>query len=323
MRTFRALMALILVGAAAIVHAQSWPAKPVRLILSQPPGSSPDIVARLVSDRMTRGLGQSIVVENRPGGQNVVGAQAAARAPADGYTFFYATTAALVINPYTFKSLPYDPKTDFVPVGMLGQSPFVIAVHPDVPAKSLAELVNHAKANPDRLSMATEGTKTFGGMMADLFVASAGVKIAHVPYSGVAPGIQDTIANRTQVTVQSMAAISAHLRRDALRPLAVTSARRVAVFPNVPTFAESYPGFEYTGWHALMAPKGTPAEAITRMNRELDAAMRDPEIIKRLSDLGVIVDDGGAGPPERLAAFLDAEHARWGRLAKAINIVPE
>src|SRR5512134_1955680 len=159
----RALIALLLVAAASPAAAQSWPARPVRLILSQPPGSSPDILARLVADRLMKVWDKPVVVENRPGGQNVVGALAVLKAPADGYTFYHATAAALVINPYTFKALPYDPKKDFVPVGMIGQSGFVVAANPSTGFNNIGDLVAYAKANPDKLSVATEGPKTFSG----------------------------------------------------------------------------------------------------------------------------------------------------------------
>jgi tripartite-type tricarboxylate transporter receptor subunit TctC len=316
------MLALALALPALPAAAQTWPTKPVKLILSQPPGSSPDIVARLIADRLSKQWGQSVVVENRPGGQNAIGAQAAAKSPPDGYTFYYGTTAALVINAFTFKSLPYDPRRDFVPVGMIGESPFVVAINPDLPAKNLAEFIDYAKANPDRLAMATEGTKTFSGMMADMFAATAGIRMLHVPYSGVTPGIQDTIANRTQLTVQAAAALSTYLKRDALRPIAVTSAKRVPGLEQVPALGETYPGFQYVGWHAVVAPTGTPAEAIERFNRDLDRVLREPETAKRLFDLGIIVQNG-AGTPGQLAAFLRAEEARWGELAKNLRIVPE
>ncbi len=316
------LSALLLATAAGASFAQSWPAKPVRWVLSQPPGSSPDIVARLVAEQLSRRWDKPIVIENRPGGQNVVGALAAAKAPADGYTYYYGTTAALIINAYTFKAPPYDPRKDFVPVGMIGHSPFVVAVNPSLAVNSIGELVAYAKANPDKLSMATEGQKTFSGMMADMLASTAGVKMVHVPYSGVQPGILDTIAGRTQLTVQAVAATMAHLKRGALRPLAVTSAKRVPGLEQVPTLGETYSGFQYTGWHALVAPQGTPAEAIRRFNADLDAVIRDADIGKRLFDLGIIAD-GGAGTPEQVGEFFSAEHARWAKLARDVGVVPE
>lgn len=300
--------------------AETWPARPVRVVLSQPPGSSPDILARLIADRLTKLWDKPVVVENRPGGQNVIGALAVLKAPADGYNFYHATAAALVINPYTFKALPYDPKKDFVPVGMIGQSGFVVAANPATGFNNLGDLVAHAKANPDKLSVATEGPKTFSGMMAAMFGSTAGVKMVAVPYSGVQPGILDTIAGRTQVTFQAVAATMTHLQRGALRPLAVTTEKRLPGLEQVPTIGESYPGFAYSGWQALVAPQGTPPEAINRVSTDLAKVLREPEMVKRLLDLSIVAD---ASTPGELGQFLDAEHARWAKLAKDIGVVPE
>ena len=317
---FRFVLISLLAAVPFAASAQSWPNRPVHLVLSQPPGSSPDIVARLIADRLTKAWDKAVVVENRPGGQNVVGALAVAKAPADGYNFYYATTAALVINAYTFKALPYDPKKDFVPVGMIGQSPFLIAANPALAATNLAELVAYAKANPGKISVATEGPKTFSGMMADMFFSTTGVNMVAVPYSGVQPGILDTVAGRTQLTVQAVAATTVHLQRNALRPIAVTSAKRVPGLEQVPALGETYPGFQYSGWHAIVAPTGTPADVIRRFSADLAAVLRDPDLVKRLFDLGIIAD---AGTPEQLGEFLAAEHVRWAKLAKDIGVVPE
>ena len=315
------LLVAALLSVCGQASAQAWPAKPVRFILSQPAGSSPDIVARLLGDRLTRAWGQAVVVDNRPGGQNVIGAQAAARAPADGYNFYYGTTAALVINSYTLKSMPYDPVKDFVPVGMIGMSPFVIAANPGFPAKTLAELIALAKAESGKISMATEGQKTFGGMIGEMLQVTAGAKFLHVPYSGVGPGIQDTIAGRTQITVQAAAAAMRFVTSGQLRAIAVSGSGRLPELPEVPTIAATYPGFDYVGWHALVAPAGTPREIVQRVNHDMDQVLKDPEIVKRLADLGPITE--GAGTPEALGQFLAAERARWTKLVKDVGIQPE
>jgi tripartite-type tricarboxylate transporter receptor subunit TctC len=314
------LLGLLLAAVPYTASAQSWPARPVHLVLSQPAGSSPDILARLLADRLSKLWDKPVVVENRPGGQNVVGAQAVLKAPADGYTFYHATAAALVINAYTFKALPYDPKKDFVPVGMVGQSGFVVAAHPAAGFNSVADLIAYAKANPDKLSVATEGPKTFSGMMASMFASSAGVKMVAVPYSGVQPGILDTIAGRTQVTFQAVAATRAHLQRGALRPLAVTTAKRLPGLDQVPTLSETFPGFEYSGWQAIVAPRGTPAEALRRFSADLANVLKDPDMVTRLADLGVVAE---ASTAEQLGQYLDAEHVRWAKLARDIGVIPE
>jgi tripartite-type tricarboxylate transporter receptor subunit TctC len=301
--------------------AQEWPSRPVKFILSQAPGTSPDITARFLADRLSRLWNQPVVVENRPGGQNVPGAQAAARAAPDGYNFFYATTAAIVSNPLTFKALPYDPERDFVSVAMIVKSPMVIAVNPSVPAKTLAELVALDKAQPGKLAAANEGAKTFSGLMSQMLNLTAGMQLLQVPYSGVSPAIQDTIAGRTQVVLVSSAALLPFLKRGELRPLAVSAGKRVRGIEEVPTLAETYPGFEYVGWFALLAPAGTPAGVIQRVNRDMDRVLADPEVAQRLFDFGLVNE--GAGTPDSLNDFLRAERERWARLVKEIGLQPE
>lgn len=320
-RLIRIGLLAVLLGLCGLAAAQDWPARPVKFIVSQPPGTSPDITARFLADRLSRQLGQPVLVENRPGGQNVIGAQAAAKASADGYTYFFATTAAIVTNPLTFKSLPYDPEREFVPVAMIAKSPMVVAVNPEVPAKTLAELVALEKSQPGRLAAANEGAKTFSGMMSQMLNKTAGIRLLQVPYTGVSPAIQDTIAGRTQVVLVSSAALLPFLKRGDLRPLAVSAGKRVRGIEDVPTLAETYPGFEYVGWFALLAPAGSPANAVQRMNREMDRVLADPEVAQRLYDLGLVNE--GAGTPESLNDFLRAERERWARLVKEIGLQPE
>ena len=317
----RLLLIALLVLLAGPATAQDWPTRPLKFVISQPPGASPDIVARFLADKLSRSLGQQVIVENRPGGQNVVGAQAVAKAPPDGYTYFFATTAAIVTNPLTFKSLPYDPEKDFMPVAMIAKSPMVIAVNPSVPAKTLAELVALDKAQPGKLAAANEGTKTFSGMMSQMLNTTAGTRFLQVPYTGVAPAIQDTIAGRTQVVLVSSAALLPFLKRGELRALAVSAGKRVRGLESVPTLVETYPGFEYVGWFALLAPSGTPAGIVQRVNREMDRVLADAEIAQRLYDFGLVNE--GAGTPEALHEFLRAERARWTKLVKEIGLQPE
>jgi tripartite-type tricarboxylate transporter receptor subunit TctC len=312
-------LVLLLVTGNAL--AQEWPARPVKFIVSQAPGTSPDITARYLADRLSKLWNQQVVIENRPGGQNVPGAQAAARSAPDGYNFFYATTAAIVSNPVTFKALPYDPAKDFVPVAMIAKSPMVVAVNPTVPAKTLAELVAYDKAQPGKLAAANEGAKTFSGMMSQLLNKSAGIQLLQVPYNGVSPAIQDTIAGRTQVVLVSSAALLPFLKRGDLRPLAVSAGKRVRGLEDVPTLAETYPGFEYVGWFALLAPTGTPPAVIQRVNRDMDRVLTDPEVAQRLFDLGLVNE--GAGTSESLNEFLRAERERWAKLVKEIGLQPE
>ena len=315
----RLLLILFLFAGHAL--AQEWPARPVKFIVSQAPGTSPDITARYLADRLARLWNQQVLIENRPGGQNVPGAQAAARSPADGYNFFYATSAAIVGNPFTFKSLPYDPEKDFTPVAMIAKSPMVVAVNPAVGATTLAELVALERAQPGKLAAANEGAKTFSGMMSQMLNQTAGIRLLQVPYSGVSPAILDTIAGRTQVVLVSSAALLPFLKRGELRALAVSAGKRVRGLEDVPTLTETYPGFEYVGWFALLAPAGTPAAVIQRVNRDMDRVLTDPEVAQRLFDLGLVNE--GAGTAESLNDFLRAERERWAKLVKDIGLQPE
>ena len=321
MRFFpRLVCATLALAAASASFAQSWPARPVRLIVSQAAGTSPDISARFIADRLSKVWGQTLVVENRAGGQNVIGAQAAARSAPDGYTFFYATTAAIVTNPLTFKSLPYDPPRDFDAVAMIAKSPMVVAVGSAVPAKTVAELIALDKSKPGTLSSAHEGPRTFSGMMSQAFNLATGIKALQVPYNGATPAIQDTVGGRTQIVFLSSAAVAPFIKRGDLRPIAVTVGKRVTGLEGVPALAETYAGFDYSGWFAVLAPAGTPKDVIAKVNRDVNQVLADPEVAQRLRDLGVVTEPGS---PEALNEFLAAERTRWTKLVKDIGLQPE
>ena len=305
----------------SVALAQSWPAKPPKIILSQPAGSPPDIIARIIADKLTRSWGQQVVVENRPGGNNVIGAQAAARSPADGYTLYFSTTAALVTNIYTLKSMPYDPVKDFTPVAMIGLSPFLIAATPTVAAKNTAELIALAKAQPGQLSFASDGQRGFGGIVGDMLKVVAGVQVTQVPYTSSAAAIQDTVAGRTQYTVMGIPAVVNLVKDGRLRPIAVSSAKRLPGLEGVPTLAETLPGFAYVGWFALVAPTGTPAEVVSKINRDLGQILTDSENVQRLRDLGIYTE--GAGTPESTGQFFASERTRWAQVIKDIGIQAE
>lgn len=317
----KSLLVAALFGAAVQAAAQSWPNKPVKLIVSQAGGGAPDIVARLVSDRLSRAWGQQVVVENRPGSGNIIGAQLAARATADGYTLFFATAAALVTNPYTFKALPYDPAKDFVPVGMVGKAPFFVLVHPSVQAKTLAELIALEKSQPGKLTYATDGARNFSGMVAAWLNKLGGINILQVPYATMPQGIQDTVAGRTQLAILAIPVAAPQVKRGALRPLAFTSAKRAPGYEDVPPVAETFPGFDFVGWFGIVAPTGTPQEVIQRANRDLDSVMKDQEVVQKLRSMGIFAD--GADTPEGFGAFIRSELATWGKVVKEIGLQPE
>jgi tripartite-type tricarboxylate transporter receptor subunit TctC len=307
---------------AAWAQAPAWPDRPVKWVLSQPPGSGPDNVARLLSDRLGKQWGQAVVIENKPGGQNVIGAQVAARSPADGYNFYFATTAALVTNAYLFKQLPYDPQKDFVPVGFVARSPFGVLVKAESPVRTIEELVARAKATPGQFSLGNEGPRTFGGMIARVFSSRTKAEANLVSYASVAVSIQDLIGGHVEAIVADVASTAQLVKQGRLRLLAVTSAARVPGFESVPALAESLlPGLEMVGWFALVAPTGTPQPAIDRVNRDLNASLAEREVAERIATIGPIAD--ASMSPEATGAFLRAEHARWSAIIKEIGVLPE
>ncbi|HYP72049.1 MAG TPA: tripartite tricarboxylate transporter substrate binding protein [Variovorax sp.] len=317
----RAAMLFPLAGSGLLRAQPQWPQRPVRFILSQPAGSGPDILARYVADQLARGWGQPIVIENKPGGQNVIGAQAAARSAPDGYTFYYATTAAMVTNAYTFKSLPYDPVKDFVPVRLVGRSPFVIAAAANFPAKDLKDALALAKAQPGSIAIATEGPKTFSGMLADSVAGMAGVRFNHVPYTKAPDALQDVIGGRVQLVCLPDAALTAYLKGGQVRALAVSTGKRQTGMPDVPALSETFAGFEYTGWNGLFAPAGTPVDVVSRVNRDLEAILQQPEVAQRLETLGSQPEPRMSVP--EFEAFMRGERERWAKLVKQLDIQPE
>jgi tripartite-type tricarboxylate transporter receptor subunit TctC len=327
MRTLlRAFSLMVLLALCAEASAQStstggWPTHPIKVIVSQAAGGTPDLICRLITDRLSRVLGQQVVVEDRPGSANIVGAQAAARATPDGYTFFFATAAALVTNPYTFKSLPYDPARDFTPVATVAKGPFLVLVHPGVAAKTLSELIALEKSNPGKLAFATDGPRNFSGMVASWLNKLAGTNILQVPYATMPQGVQDTLAGRTQIVVLAVPSAAQFIKNEKLRPLAVTWAKRIPGYENVPTIAETFSGFEFIGWFAFVAPAGTPRDAVQRMNREIDRILKEPEVTQRLATLGFYTE--GADTVEGTGEFIRAELSHWGKIVKDIGLQPE
>ncbi len=302
-------------------RAQAWPDKPLKWTLSQPPGSGPDNVARILSDRLAKTWGQAVVIENKPGGQNTIGAQAAARSPADGSSFYFATTAALITNPLLFKSLPYDPQKDFVPVAFIARSPFALLVAAESPVKTVDELIARSKANPGKLAIGNEGPRTFSGMIARLFNARSGAGANLVSYSAVGVGTQDLMGGHVDAMVADLASTAALARQGKLRVLATTAARRVAGWENVPALAEKFAGFEMVGWFAIVAPAGTPAAVAERVNKDVNALLAEKDVAERIGTIGPIVD--ASMNVAGVGTFLAAERERWAAIAREIGVLPE
>ena len=315
------LAALPLAALPLAARAQAWPDKPVRWVLSQPPGSGPDNVARILADRLARSWGQALVIENKPGGQNTIGALAAARSPADGHSFYFATTAALVTNPLLFKTLPYDPAKDFVPVAFIARSPFALLVKAESPLQTVDDLVAKSKAAPGTLSLGNEGPRTFSGMIARLLNSRSQAGANLVPYASVGVGTQDLLGGHVDAMVADLASTAGLARQGKLRVLATSAARRVAGWDSVPALAEKLPGFDMVGWFALVAPTGTPAAVVERVNRDVNALLADKDVADRIALIGPIVD--ASMGVDAVGAFLRSESARWAAIAREIGVLPE
>ena len=318
-----ALLLAVTLGLAATQQAvaETWPTRPVKLINALAAGSAPDILSRMIAEPLSRALGQQVIVENRAGAANIIATQAAARAAPDGYTLYFAPSLALAVNPHTFKSLPYDPVADFIYIAMVSKAAFFVLAHPDLPAKTLPDLIAFDKAKPGQLSVAVDGPKNSSGMLAAWLNKKAGLSMVLVPYATMPQGIQDALAGRVQLTIAAGLAAAPHIDRGALRPLAVSSASRIPGYPNVPTIAETFPGFEFVGWFVLAAPKGTPSDIIKRLNGAMDQILKQPELVKRLGELGFYVE--GALTPQATADFVRSQRDAWGEIVRAAGIAPE
>ncbi len=313
------LLAMLAPFAAA--QAQTWPDKPVKLVLSQPAGSGPDNVARLLSDKLGQTWGQAVIIDNKPGGQNTIGAQAAARAVPDGTTFYFATTAALITNPLLFKTLPYDPQKDFVPVAFVARSPFAVLVQASSPIKTIEELIAKSKANPGSLSLGNEGPRTFSGMIARLFNSRTGSQANLVAYSSVSVGVNDLMGGHVDAMVADLASTAQFAKQGRLRVLATTSAKRVSGWETTPSLSEMLPGFDMVGWFAIVAPTGTSQAAINRFNKDVNVLLADKEMAAKIENIGPIAETNVS--PEQTGVILKNERDRWTAIAKEIGVLPE
>lgn len=319
----RAFIAFVLCVLAQPVFAQNWPQRPVTFIVSQSAGASPDVMARMIANKLSMSLGQTVIVENKPGAGNVVGAQAAARSAPDGYTFFFATSAALVTNPYMVKNLSYDAVKDFVPVALVTRSHQVIVVHPDVPAKTLPELIALDKKDPGRITMSVDGLRNLAGVTGQALNKRAGTQFLLIPSVNINNGLQDTITGRTQSGIFSASIVEAHVRSGALRALATASTHRLVAAPDVPAAAETLPGFDFSGWFMVMAPAGTPAEIVNKLNAAIGEAARDRQVVELAPKLGFELDPKGVGTPADAGEFLKSQLALWKQTTQELGIEPQ
>ena len=314
-----ALPAVLAGGAQAAVP--EFPSKPIRYIVATGPGGASDLIGRTLGPPLSEALGVQVVIDNRAGAGNTVGAEIAARAAPDGYTLLSCNIASLAVGPALYKKLGYDPERDFAPIGMIVSNPNVFTVHPSLPARSIAQLIALAKANPGKLNYASAGIGTSPQLSMELFRMETGIRIVHVPYKGVGPGLIDLMGGRVEAMTSTVPAALGAVRGGKIRALGVTSLKRDPDLPEVPTIAESgIRDFEVVSWQGLCTNAGAPQAALTRLRSALAAILEQADTRKRLVDQGFQLH---VMPAEQFAAFISAERARWAKVVKNIGIEPQ
>ena len=311
-----ALAALFL---AAPACAQDYPTKPIRVIVPYAPGGGVDILARLVGQHLTERFKQTVVVENQGGGSNTIGMRTVATAPKDGYTLGMATPV-FVMTPSLMKNHPYDVLRDFTPVAMIGFTPLVLVVHPSVPAKTTQEFIALARSKPGTLNFASLGAATTQGLAATLFNFMTGIDAVQIPYKGSAPGVTDLLAGNVNFMFNALPSMLQHIQSNKLRALGTSGAKRAPQLPEVPTVSEAVPGYEVTTWYSFVAPAGTPAAVVERLNREISSIIQGPEMKEKLRGQGLEVD---AMTPAELGKHFQSETAKWAKVIKDAKILAE
>jgi tripartite-type tricarboxylate transporter receptor subunit TctC len=298
---------------AGAVCAQAWPAKPIRIVVPFPAGGGTDLITREVTNKLAAS-GYTFIVDNKPGSGGNLGVDAASKSPADGYTLVMGQTSNLAINPTLYTKLPYDPVKNLTPVSLVASAPLVIVVGADSPYKTLADVVAAAKAKPGALNFATSGNGTVAHLAAESFQRAAAIKLTHVPYKGAAQGATDVISGQVQLYVSSIPTLIGHIKGGKMRPIAVTSLKRVDDLPQVPTIAESgYQGFDAVTWFGILGPANLPKDVVAKLNTDINKALKDPELHKKLGDQGA---DIAGSTPEQFARLIRDDIARWGKIVK-------
>lgn len=311
------LFAFTLACACALAHAQSYPTKPVRLVVPFPPGGGTDIIARTLGDRMAADLGQPVIIDNRPGAGTMIGDDNVAKSAPDGYSLLIATFAHAV-NPSLQTRIPFNTEKDFAPVALVGRSPNVLVVNPGKPFKSVADVLAFAKANPGKLTFGSFGNGTSAHLAGELFKNLAKVDLVHVPYKGSAPALTDLLGGQIDMMFTTVASVASYIKSNRLRALAVTSAQRSNAYPNLPTIAEAgVPGYAAESWYGIYVPAGTPATIIARLNQSVHTAVKSDAFKSRIEEEGLVTSSGA---PEELAKYVREEEARWAKVVKEGHI---
>jgi tripartite-type tricarboxylate transporter receptor subunit TctC len=310
----RFLIALAAATCCGGALAQAWPAKPIRLVVPFPAGGGTDTIARETSQRVAAATGWTFVIDNKPGAGGNLGVDAVAKSPADGYTIVIGQSSNLAINPTLYAKMPYDSQKDLAPIVLVATAPQVIVTGTGTPYRTLADAVNAARTKPGTLNFASPGNGTVAHLTSEMFQKAAGIQTQHIPYKGAAQALTDVMSGSVELYLGTVPTLIGHIRNQKLRPLAVTSAKRVDDLPNVPTINESgYKGFDAVVWFGLLAPAGTPKDVVARLNAEFNKALQNPELRKKLGDEGA---DAAGGTPEQFAALIRDEIPRWGKVVK-------
>jgi tripartite-type tricarboxylate transporter receptor subunit TctC len=309
----------ILLFAAVNAAAQTWPTRSVRIVVPATPGGAIDLIARTLAEKLTTSLGQPVVVENKPGASNNLGTDFVAKSPADGYTLVIVASSHAT-NKHLFKQMPFDPIKDFEPVVYTHVVPLLLAVHPSVGAKTVPELVGWIKANPDKAIYASSGPGSSLHMAAELFMSMTKTKMQHVPYKGSSAAHPDLLAGRTAMIFDTVTAIRGHVKSGAVRGIAVTTAKRSSAMPELPTIAETLPGYDASTWGGILAPAGTPKDVVARLNSSINAALKMEDVRSRLMGAGIEIQGGTS---ETFAEVIRIEVDKWGRIVKEAGIQPE
>ena len=309
-----AAAALLAVGTGTALAQNSYPDKPITMIVPFSAGGTTDILARIVGQALNTELGQSVIIDNRPGAGGNIGGQAAARAAADGYTLFMGTVGTHAINAALYKKMPFDPIKDFAPLSRVANVPNLLVAHPSQPFKTVKEMIDYAKANPGKLNFGSSGSGSSIHLSGELFKSMTGIDMVHVPYKGSAPAVTDLLGNQIGIMFDNMPSAIQHVRSGKLRPIAVTTAKRSPELPDVPTVAEAgVPGYEATSWFGLWVPAKTPVDIQKKLHTAIAKVLKDPAVIKKINDQGgeVVIDT-----QEGFAKFIDAEAKKWGKVVK-------